>query len=221
MNSDGVELNDPFGLNPSASEFIPRTTPQPQPSCVTPEAQTKSSIAPLDSIWKDSQSSSAKPTNKMVKFVQNVHFPKDFLNKCLRVLPPDVTLADVKYQPKNFQEKWFDYLEQRESEAVEKRKETEGANGESSLISSIKDSRFIASEKATNVRSVSKSARGGFVSSITQTELDSRVNKKFEDLSFFSSDFKEEFTALSMESDSKIVGFKRGETSSCSFKLYP
>lgn len=222
MNLDGSELNDSFGLNPSALEFIPKTPPQRPPSILL-GAQTNRSISPLDSIWNDSQSANPQRSKKLVKFVQNVHFPKDFLNDCLKVLPPDVALADVKYQPENFQERWFDYLEQRELKTVKKCEVTSGATEEATNELSSFDSvigKGMESQKPKICSSVSKNGREEFVSSLSQIELDGRINKKFEDLSFFSSDFKEEFTELSVDGDSKVVQLQPAEAS-CSYKFYP
>lgn len=193
MNLDGIELNDSLGLNPSASEFVPSTPPHFLPRNSTPGVQTAASITALDAIWKSpSKPSSPQSNKKLIKFVQNVHFPKDFLNKCLKVLPPDVSLADVKYQPENFQEKWFDYLKQKQLKTVEEPKAANEEEKKSLLRDNFtEDERFKKYHKGIKFLPVSK-----FVSTTAQVEVDDRINKKFEDLSFLCGDYKEELTAL-------------------------
>lgn len=57
--------------------------------------------------------SPSQSTNKLIQFMNNVHFPEaNVLNDYINLLPQNMSLADMLLQPPNIQEKWYNYLKE-------------------------------------------------------------------------------------------------------------
>ncbi|XP_048525324.1 probable helicase with zinc finger domain [Dendroctonus ponderosae] len=61
-------------------------------------------------------------SNKLIQFMNNVHFPEaSVLSDCINLLPQNMSLADMLLQPHSMQERWYNYLKESSGEeAAEK-----------------------------------------------------------------------------------------------------
>ncbi|KAJ8936128.1 hypothetical protein NQ318_022210 [Aromia moschata] len=68
------------------------------------------------------KTSFTQSSNKLIQFMNNVHFPEaNVLNDCINLLPQNMSLADMLLQPPNIQERWYNYLKESTGlEAAEK-----------------------------------------------------------------------------------------------------
>lgn len=57
--------------------------------------------------------SPSQSNNKLIQFMNNVHFPEaNVLNDYINLLPQNMSLADMLLQPPSVQEKWYNYLKE-------------------------------------------------------------------------------------------------------------
>ncbi|XP_056643763.1 probable helicase with zinc finger domain [Diorhabda sublineata] len=91
-----------------------------------PQLQKTVSIQPVQNIAvqspKCSNNTSHAGSNKLIQFMNNVHFPEaNVLNDCVNLLPQNMSLADMLLQPASLQERWYNYLRETTGpEAAEK-----------------------------------------------------------------------------------------------------
>ncbi|KAJ8977191.1 hypothetical protein NQ317_018074 [Molorchus minor] len=137
-----------FNIPPAVSNIVPSPAPQItpltngfnqpmrmiNPSIVVPPRPVTTTAQPLQ-LTKPVQAatvsnapiqpckpSSAQSSNKLIQFMNNVHFPEpNVLNDCINLLPQNMSLADMLLQPPNLQERWYNYLKETTGlEAAEK-----------------------------------------------------------------------------------------------------
>lgn len=73
-----------------------------QPSQINATSTTQKSVVPTP-----------QSCNKLIQFMNNVHFPEvNVLNDYINLLPQNMSLADMLLQPPNIQERWYNYLKE-------------------------------------------------------------------------------------------------------------
>lgn len=100
----------------SSRQIVPQPISLPKTVQVTTVANTP--------VQNDliSQTNKNQSSNKLIQFMNNVHFPEaNVLNDCINLLPQNMSLADMLLQPMIMQERWYNYLKETTGlEAAEK-----------------------------------------------------------------------------------------------------
>ncbi|XP_076263700.1 helicase with zinc finger [Rhynchophorus ferrugineus] len=101
----------------TAPPVAPRpTTVQSVPKTIHPVGYAVPKVSP------PIQKTVTQNSNKLIQFMNNVHFPEaSVLSDCINLLPQNMSLADMLLQPPALQERWYNYLkESTGEEAAEK-----------------------------------------------------------------------------------------------------
>lgn len=95
-------------VNPSLIVSPRQVVGQPVPPAkITTQPQNNAILTGAKS------SGPAQSSNKLIQFMNNVHFPEvNVLNDYINLLPQNMSLADMLLQPPNVQERWYNYLKE-------------------------------------------------------------------------------------------------------------